>query len=143
MTFNQFLTDTRQKIKEELPVFFSERGCEPPEFCSSIFNLEKKNNTVCVFPTASSGSTFYEEGNADMVRLTVALFCNKSATEKGVLQAEKYYSVLIQYIQKSLFGEASSLVESVLCRMDEGEPINGAIFNIEARIMTHTDYGWD
>lgn len=143
MTFNQFITEVREQFKTELPAFCEERELEPLKVVMSLFNLEQKNLTVAVFPTASSGSTLYTEGNVDMVRLTVALHCNSSGTEKGVLQAEKYFSVLAQYLQKTRFGEASTLTESVLCRMDEGEPVNGAVFNIEARINTHTDYGWE
>lgn len=143
MTFNQFITEVRDKFREEVPAFCTGRGLDALTVVDSVFDLEKKNLSVCVFPTASSGSTFATEGNADMVRMTVMLFCNRSATTKGVLQAEKYFSVLIQYIQKTLFGEASTLAESVLCRMDEGEPVNGATFLIESRINTHTDYGWD
>lgn len=143
MTFNSFLEETRAYIKETIGPFCTERACDPIKLVESSFELEKNPLSLCIFPTASNGSTFYEEGNADMVRLTVMFYANRTASGKGVLQAEKYFSVLIQYLQKTTFGEASSLAESTLIRMDEGEPVNGALFNIEARINTHMDYGWD
>lgn len=143
MTFYQFITEVRNKFKDELPSFCTERELEAVTVVDSAFDLEKKNLSVCIFPTASSGSTFSMDDGADMVRMTVMLFCNRNATSRGVLQAEKYYSVLIQYIQKSLFGESSTLADSVLIRMDEGEPVNGGTYLIESRINTHTDYGWD
>lgn len=142
MTFNEFMTRTREQFSTEIPAFCEERGLEPLRVVFSAFRLDEQPLTVAVFPTASQGSTCSEEGNACLAWLTVMLYCNESATEEGTLQAEKYFSVMIQYLQKTCFGEASAVRESVLCRMDEDEPVNGGVFKLEARISTHTDYGW-
>lgn len=143
MTFWQFINSVRETIKAELPAFCKERELDPLKVVSTQFSLTKAPLTLAVFPTATSGSTITSSDGADMVRLTVMLYCNANGTESGVLQAEKYFSTVVQYLQKTRFGESSELVESVLCRMDEGEPVNGGVFLIEARMNTHTDYGWD
>ena len=143
MTFWQFINEVRETFKKDIPDFCKERGIEPLKVVNTQFSLTKSGLTLAVFPTASSGSTITSTDGADLVRLTVMLYCNANGMETGVLQAEKYFSTVVQYLQKTRFGESSELVESVLCRMDEGEPVNGGVFLIEARINTHTDYGWD
>lgn len=143
MTFKQFMQETRDVFSSELNPFLESIGLESVRFQRSLVGIEKHPLTVSVFPTAENGSTFEQQADNSLVRFTVQMFCNQNATEKGLVQAEEYYSALLEFIQSNTFGASSDLTSSVLCRMDEGEVVNGAIFNVTSRISSNTDFGWD
>lgn len=143
MTFGEFMASVRKEFKEELNDFLTERGLGQVSFLNSALQIEKKPRSIAIYPTASNGSTLDQQEDSNIVRFTVQLFCNGEATEKGLAQGEEYYSAVLEFIQSRTFGEASDLDGSVLCRMDEGYPVNGAVFLISSRISSNTDYGWD
>lgn len=142
MVFKDFMKEVRDGFKEELNGFLSERGLSSVVFLNSALQVEKKPRSLAIYPTASNGSTLDQQADANIVRFTVQFFCNSEATEKGLTQGEEYYSALLEFIQSRTFGEASDLDGSVLCRMDEGFPVNGAVFLVSSRITTNCDYGW-
>ena len=73
---------------------------------------------------------------------TFQMYCNGTATEEGVGEALEYFSALIEWLGMSEFGRYSEITDSVLCRMDEGEPVNGFVLLLNSRLADETDAGW-
>lgn len=142
MTFKEFMKAVRGEFRTNLNPFLVERGLTSVRFLDSLVGIEKKPLTMAIFPTASNGDTFSQNGDMDVVRFTVQFYCNGDATEKGLAQGEEYFSAILEFIQSRTFGEESSLDGATLCRIDEGEPVNGGVFLIGSRISTDTDLGW-
>lgn len=142
MTFKDFMAETRRTFREDLNVFLSGKGLTPVRVLDSSLSLEKAPLSLAVYPTASSGSTVEEQAETATVRFTVQIYCNGEATEKGLAQGEEYYSSILEFIQSRTFGEFSSVDGSVLCRMDDGYVVNGAVYLVSSRFTTGCDYGW-
>lgn len=142
MTFRDFMTEVRTIFNDNLNAFLEAKELSPVRILPSLVGIEKRNLSLAVFPTASNGNTFQGQGGTGDVRFTVQFFCNREATANGLAQGEEYFSALLEFIQSRSFGEESSVDGAVLCRMDEGEPVNGAVFLIGSRMSTDSDSGW-
>lgn len=142
MSIKEFVESIRSEVKEGFSAFLEALGMEPAKVVKSGFLLEKKPLTLAVYPTASSGSTYSENNGESSANITFQMFCNRNATEEGVEEALEYYSAFIAWLGETTFGKYSDEIESVICRMDEGEPVNGFILLLSSRLEDLTDCGW-
>lgn len=141
--FINWIADVRKVFEDELNAFLSARGLDCiSRFLKSALDLEIEPLSLAIYPTSSNGSTYRKEDNGAIGRFTVQFFLNEEPTEDSALMAEAYYGALIDFINRNNFGEYSVIDESVLIRMDDAEPVNGAIFLIESRISSLNDFGW-
>ena len=108
----------------------------------SLFSIEKKLLTLAIYPTASTGSTYSDDGGVSEMAITFQMYCNRNATEGGAGEALDYYSALIEWLHTTTFGKYSEIDSSVLCRMDEGEPVNGFVLLLVSRLEEDADAGW-
>lgn len=143
MTFIEFVEETRKLFTDRLASYLKANGLASVIVLPSGIKLHDKPRSIAIYPTSSSGSTFSHNEQTSSVRLSVEFFCNENATDKGSVEAEKYYSALIGFIEEHKIGENHVIADSVLCRMDEGWNCNGCIFLIDSTISTQTDFGWD
>lgn len=142
MTPKEFYENLWSKASEELDPFMESKNLKNVNIVKSLFCISKKPRTLAIYPTASSGSTYSQNGSVSELQTTFQMYCNQNATEEGVGEALDYYSALIEWLQRSEFAKYSELTESVLCRMDEGEPVNGFIILMASRLEDETDAGW-
>lgn len=141
--FIEWIGYVRKVFEDELNAFLSARGLECiSRFLKSALDLEMEPLSLAIYPTSSNGSTYKKLDGGSIGRFTVQFYMNEDATEDSAIMAETYYGAFIDFINRNNFGEYSTIDESVLIRMDDGEPVNGAIFLIESRISSLTDYGW-
>ena len=126
----------------ELNEFMKSKGLKDVKLTKSLFDISKRQRTLAVFPTASSGSTYSQSGEEAGLRTTFQMYCNTNATEEGVGEALNYYSAVIEWLEQAEFGKYSEITDSVLCRMDEGESVNGFILLLASKIKDETDAGW-
>lgn len=143
MTFKEFITDTRGMFKEELNPFLAENGLKPVKVLDSGVRLHNSNRSLAIYPTSASGSTFEGDGPDATARFTLEFFCNEDSTEKGYVEVEDYYSAFIDFINKAEIGGHHTIMQSVICRMEEDWPANGCLFLIEAKVSSDMDAGWD
>ena len=123
-------------------LFLEEKGMKTVNVVKSLFSIEKKPLTLAIYPTASTGSTYSDDGVASEMAITFQMYCNRNATEGGAGEALDYYSALIEWLHDTTFGKNSEIEESVLCRMDEGEPVNGFVLLLVSKLEDLTDCGW-
>ena len=142
MTPKDFYSDLWTKANSEFNAFLSDKGMKGARVTKSVFDIEKRPRTLAIYPTASSGSTYMEAGGQAEVNTTFQMYCSGTATEEGVGEALEYFSALIEWLGTSEFGKYSEITDSVLCRMDEGEPINGFVLLLNSRLADETDAGW-
>lgn len=142
MNFSDFMKEVRGMFRDELNPYLEAMGLEPVKVINSLIGIEKKPLTVAIFPTASSGDTVSVQGDMDVARFTVQVYCNHDATEKGLAQGEEYFSAILEFIRSRTFGEESNLDGATIVRMDEMEPVNGGVYLVSARMSTDTDAGW-
>lgn len=143
MDYKKWMDETRATFRSELNPHLASKGLEPIDcFLDSAIELETRSRSLAIYPTSSSGSSFSMAGNMATGRFTVAFYLDAEATEESIHLAELYYDALISFISDKDFGINSQIDESVIVRMDDGEPVNGALFLIESTISSLTDYGW-
>lgn len=123
-------------------LFLEEKGMKTVNVVKSLFSIEKKPLTLAIYPTASTGSTYSDDGGGSEMAITFQMYCNRNATEGGAGEALDYYSALIEWLHTTTFGKYSEIDSSVLCRMDEGEPVNGFVLLLVSRLEEDTDAGW-
>lgn len=123
-------------------LFLEEKGMKTVNVVKSLFSIEKKPLTLAIYPTASTGSTYSDDGGGSEMAITFQMYCNRNATEGGAGEALDYYSALIEWLHDTTFGKNSEIEESVLCRMDEGEPVNGFVLLLVSKLEDLTDCGW-
>lgn len=141
--FNKWIAEIRAEFENKLNAFLAKKGLDPVErFLKSGLEIEALPRSLAIYPTSSSGSTFQMDTNSATGRFTIEFYMDHKATEDSSVLSEDYYGALIDFIVTSEFGEYSRIDESVLIRMDDGEPVNGAIFLIESRISSINDFGW-
>lgn len=143
MTFKNYIEEVRETFRNELAPFLAEKGLSPLKVLASTLMLERENLSIAIYPTGRKGPTIEQQAKTNRVKFAVMLYCNSDASEKSLVQAEVYYSSVLEFIQSRTFGSTSNLDESILCRMDEGEAVNGGIFLVSANIASQTDSGWD
>ena len=142
VTVKEFVDSIRTEAEEGYNGFLEALEKKTVKVVRSGFLLEKRALTLAVYPTATSGSTYSENNGESSVNITFQMFCNRNATEEGVEEALEYYSAFIAWIGETTFGKYSDEVQSVICRMDEGEPVNGFIVLLSSRLGDLTDCGW-
>lgn len=141
MTPKEFYENMWDEIKG-FNKFLEEREMKEVSMVKSLFAIEKKPLTLAIYPTASSGSTYSENSGASEIFTTFQMYCNRNANEESVGEALNYYSALIEWLHETTFGKYSEISDSVLCRMDEGEPVNGFVILLVSRLEEETDAGW-
>ena len=141
MTPKEFYMDMWEEA-EGFNTFLEAKGMKKISVVRSSFLIDKKPLTLAIYQTASSGSTYSENGGMSEIETTFQMFCNRRATEDGVGEALDYYSALIEWLHDTTFGKNSEIEESVLCRMDEGEPVNGFVLLLVSKLEDLTDCGW-
>ena len=141
MTPKEFYMDMLEEMKG-FNLFLEEKGMKTVNVVKSLFSIEKKPLTLAIYPTASTGSTYSDDGGALELAITFQMCCNRHATEGGAGEALDYYSALIEWLHDTTFGKYSEIEESVLCRMDEGEPVNGFVLLLVSKLEDLTDCGW-
>ena len=141
MTPKEFYTDMWEEMKG-FNSYLEEKGMKKVNIAKSLFSIEKKPLTLAIYPTASSGSTYSESNEASEMMTTFQMYCNRNATEEGAMEALDYYSTLIEWLHETTFGKYSEISNSVLCRMDEGEPVNGFVLFVTSKLEDLTDCGW-
>lgn len=141
--FFDFMTNVRKAIEDNINDYLAGEGLDPIQrFLASNLELGDGEREVAIFPTSSNGNTFSEDGNSCSVRFTVQFYLNEDATEESFIAIEKYYGAWIGFFTGISFGDFSFISDSVIIRMDDGEPVNGAIFSIECRLSSYIDYGY-
>lgn len=143
MNPKEFIESIWTEVKEDFNDFLKEKGLKKVTVVKALFNLEKKPLTLAIFPTATTGATYEESNGVAKMDVTFQMYCNKSATEEGVGEALEYYSAFVSWLRNTTFGKYSESVDSVLCRLDEGEPVNGFVLLLSATISDLADWGWD
>lgn len=141
MTPKEFYMDMLEEMKG-FNLFLEEKGMKTVNVVKSLFSIEKKPLTLAIYPTASTGSTYSDDGGGSEMAITFQMYCNRNATEGGAGEALDYYSALIEWLHTTTFGKYSEIDSSVLCRMDEGEPVNGFVLLLVSRLEEDTDAGW-
>ena len=141
MTPKEFYMDMLEEMKG-VNLFLEEKGMKTVNVVKSLFSIEKKPLTLAIYPTASTGSTYSDDGGASELAITFQMYCNRNATEGGAGEALDYYSALIEWLHTTTFGKYSEIDSSVLCRMDEGEPVNGFVLLLVSRLEEDADAGW-
>ena len=141
MTPKEFYMDMLEEMKG-FNLFLEEKGMKTVNVVKSLFSIEKKPLTLAIYPTASTGSTYSDDGGGSEMAITFQMYCNRNATEGGAGEALDYYSALIEWLHDTTFGKNSEIEESVLCRMDEGEPVNGFVLLLVSKLEDLTDCGW-
>ena len=141
MTPKEFYTEMWEEMKG-FNSYLEEKGMKKANIAKSLFSVDKKPLTLAIFPTASSGSTYSENDGFSEIDTTFQMYCNRNATEEGAMEALDYYSTLIEWLHITSFGKYSEITDSVLCRMDEGEPVNGFVLLVVSKLEDETDAGW-
>ena len=141
MTPKEFYMDMLEEMKG-FNLFLEEKGMKTVNVVKSLFSIEKKLLTLAIYPTPSTGSTYSDDGGASEMAITFQMYCNRNATEGGAGEALDYYSALIEWLHTTTFGKYSEIDSSVLCRMDEGEPVNGFVLLLVSRLEEDADAGW-
>ena len=141
MTPKEFYMDMLEEMKG-FNLFLEEKGMKTVNVVKSLFSIEKKLLTLAIYPTASTGSTYSDDGGVSEMAITFQMYCNRNATEGGAGEALDYYSALIEWLHTTTFGKYSEIDSSVICRMDEGEPVNGFVLLLVSRLEEDTDAGW-
>ena len=142
--YSEWLKATRSKVKENLNIYLKQEGLMTiKHFLSSSIGLEDKPLSIAVYPT-SSGEASYTESEAGEIscRFTIAFYQNEDATEESMELIERYFEAITSFISNQTFGEESIIERADIIRMDDMEPVNGAVFLIKSRITSFADYGW-
>lgn len=141
--YQNWIKEIRAVFEENLDAFLVSRGLEEIScYLSSGISLERTNRSLAVYPTSANGSSFKHENGGAIGRFTVQFYLDSEYSEDSMALAEEYYSALIDFLADNQFGQYSSIDESVIIRMDDGEPVNGAVFLMESRITSLNDFGW-
>ena len=140
--YKNYLDNARQVIASGLNEYLSEERLDPVTgFVTSAFDLSEEL-MVAVYPASPSGETFKDDGHASHAFLTIEFFLNEDATADSCDLAERYYTAIIGFLQEESFSEFDVISTSSLLRMDDGFDRNGAMFLIESRLSTLTDWGY-
>lgn len=141
-TYKRYLDGARQKIASELNTALSKDNLSPiVRFVTSAFDL-KDECSLAVYPASPSGETFKDDGHASHAFLTIEFFLNEDATSESCDLAEQYYTSIIGFLKEEHFSEFDFISTSSILRMDDGFDRNGAMFLIESRLSTQTDWGY-
>ena len=79
MTPREFYMDMWEEA-EEFNTFLESKGMKKASVVRSSFLIDKKPLTLAIYPTASSGSTYSENGGMSEIETTIQMFCNRRAT---------------------------------------------------------------
>ena len=73
MTPKEFYMDMLEEMKG-FNLFLEEKGMKTVNVVKSLFSIEKKLLTLAIYPTASTGSTYSDDGGVSEMAITFQMY---------------------------------------------------------------------